>query len=171
MPKITPEINEKSIIARRSRFLPVLFLILGSALLCGAVWYAISLSAGASESAKPLLIAMLCVFGAGAAILLLSAARDFSKPSIAAIVNENGAYLYMNRLKDSPVFIPRERLTDCKYARTRSSHVTISRGTLYFYTPQKAYKIGSVKEAQTVCLAIRAEIGKNAAESGKGGKP
>ena len=167
MQKSTPEINEKSIIARRSRFQPVLFLILGAAFLGGAIWYAISLSAGASEKTKPLLIAMFCVFCAGAAFFLFDGARDFSKPSIAAIVNENGAYLYMNRRKDSPVFIPSEQLTDCKYARTPSSHVTISRGTLYFYTPQKTYKISSVQEAQTVCLAIRAEIKKNAAENGK----
>ncbi len=164
------DVGVKKTIAKRSRTLPVLFIVIGATFLGGAIYY----TTGLSESRdRAFLLTFAIVYYVIAALLIVFSSRSLSKRYIAVEADETAVYLYYGSNKKPPVAIPYAELADCrmdaasaKYIGKPGTHafafrVIFSFGTLYFYTAQKRYEIGYVQQARKACLAIREEMEKH----------
>ena len=162
--------GKKTALAKRSRTLPVLFLVIGAAFFGGATYYAAQLSI---TNEKAFMLTFMIVYYVIAALLILFSSFALAKRRVAVEADETAVYLYFGGKKKPPVEIPYAELTDCRMKRTVGQnggirtakipplYVAFSFGTLYLYTEKKTYSLSNIARVYDACLAVREEAEKH----------
>ncbi len=165
-----PSATEKKALAKRSLTRPILFLLIGTAFLGGAIYYIAQLSI---TSEKAFMLGAIIAYLAIAALLIAGSTFALAKRRVAVESDETCVYLYFGGNKKPPVSIPYTKLADCRMKRTFAQnggipaakmpplYAAFSFGTLYLYTAEKTYSIQNIACVRDACIAVREEMEKH----------
>ena len=162
--------GKKTILAKRSRTMPIIIIVIGTSILSGAIFYTTQLSA---TREKAFMLTFTLIFYLSSAVMLFFSVRSLCKRKIAVEADEVAVYLYLGGNKKPPVAISYADLADCRMSlatarsygnnasRTIPLFFTFSFGTLYVYTKEKTYTLQNIAHVRDACIAVRNEMAKH----------